>query len=589
MKKNFKYIVIVALTLVLLVGILYRQSIIDKSIETISYNDFLALVESNKIEEVKLSDSPYIHGILKDGSKIKTDNPRNLSLKEVLLKDDVKVVETTGVDTSKGVITAVVLIIGFVFLAKYMSKSASKQTQKSFEVLSSMDKEVTKEIGTTFNNVAGNTEAKESVKDIVDFIQNPEKYTKYGARMPRGIIFYGPPGTGKTLMAKAVAGEAGVPFYSVSGSDFVQIYAGLGAGRIRDLFKKAREKGKCVIFIDEIDSLGKKRTSGSLGGASDEKDQTLNALLAEMSGFNDSQGIVVIGATNRLDILDEALLRPGRFDRHVEVQLPDKAGRYEILKLHGKNKPFSEDVNLNKVAEETVYFSGAKLENLLNEAAIMAAKDNNNYITQGHIDKAFYTVIAGGEKQDRSGLRKEDRITTAYHEAGHALITKLVAPENKVSKVTIIPSTKGAGGFSMNISPDRMYYTKKDLENSIMIALGGRCAEEIVLGKENITTGASNDIERATEIVLALLKKFGMGEDAGILNYELIPQQFINGESALLREAKEKINTLYMKTKELLIANQPILGKIVEELLEKETLNEEQLNFIIQGYSKDIA
>jgi cell division protease FtsH len=282
-----------------------------------------------------------------------------------------------------------------------------------------------------FSDVAGNDEAKESVADIVDFINNAEKYAKYGARMPRGVIFYGPPGTGKTLMAKAIAGEAGVPFYAVSGSDFVQMYVGVGAGRIRELFKKARENGKAVIFIDEIDALGKKRGNAAAGG-NDEREQTLNALLTEMSGFSSGEGIVVIAATNRLDTLDEALLRPGRFDRQIEIGLPDFAGREKILGLHAKNKPLAENISIASLAKQTVYFSGAMLENLLNEAAISAAKKGADEIATADIETAYYTVIAGSEKKDRSGIKERERRITAYHEAGHALAAKITAPENIV-------------------------------------------------------------------------------------------------------------------------------------------------------------
>jgi cell division protease FtsH len=442
-------------------------------------------------------------------------------------------------------------------------------------------------VNVNFNSVAGNEEAKESTQELVDFIKNPEKYAKYGARLPRGVIFYGSPGTGKTLMAKAVAGEAGVPFFAVSGSDFVQVYVGVGASRIRDLFKKARDYGKCVIFIDEIDALGKKRDGGVDGGGNDERDQTLNALLSEMSGFNDNEGIVVIAATNRLDILDEALLRPGRFDRHIEIELPDIKSRLKILELHAKNKPLDKSVDLEKVAQQTVYFSGAKLENLLNEAAIIAAKRSSGSIKEEDLDKAFYTVIAGAEKKDRSTISEQDRRVTAYHEAGHALITKLVAPENRVSRITIIPSTKGAGGFSMNIPPDRMYYKKKDMENSIKIALAGRAAEELIFGEDNITTGASNDLEKATGTLLNMVRRFGMNSKSGLLNYDVLYNNgFRHIHEDILQECKTSMDKLYYEVKELLQGNKKLLERIAENLLARETLDEKDLDLIIQTFSK---
>ena len=340
-----------------------------------------------------------------------------------------------------------------------------------------------------------------------------------------------------------------MPFYAMSGSDFVQLYVGVGASRIRDLFRRAREKGKCVIFIDEIDALGKKRDKNIEGGGNDERDQTLNALLAEMSGFGANDGIVVIAATNRLDVLDEALLRPGRFDRHIEIGLPDIKGRYEILKLHSSNKPIADNIDLYEIAEQTVYFSGAKLENMMNETAIFAAKRDNGVIEKEDIDRAFYTVIAGAEKKDRSSISQGDIEITAYHEGGHALITKLIAPDNRVTKVTIIPSTKGAGGFSMNISPERMYYKKRDMENNIKIALAGRAAEEIVFGHENITTGAYNDLEKATEIILNMIKRFGMDSDIGLLNYDVLRQNGIGGEyDAITDQCKKKLDIAYTKT-----------------------------------------
>ena len=438
-------------------------------------------------------------------------------------------------------------------------------------------------IKVNFSNVAGNQEAVNSVEELIDFINNPEKYSKYGARMPRGVILYGPPGTGKTLLAKAIAGEAGVPFYAVTGSDFVQVYVGVGASRVRELFKKARQVGKCVIFIDEIDALGKKRDGGLDGGGNDERDQTLNALLAEMSGFDDNEGIVVVAATNRLDTLDEALLRPGRFDRHIEIGLPDVKARLKILVLHCKNKPIDQDVDLEKLANQTVYFSGAQLENLMNEAAIIAARKGSGTIHQQHIDQAFYIVVAGYEKKDRSSISEIDRKITAYHEAGHALITKLVAPENKVSKVTIRPSTKGAGGFSMNIPPSRMYAKKKDMENNIKIMLAGRCAEEIIFGKDNITTGASNDLEKATEVLLDMVRRFGMTDSSGLLNYDVLYRNGIRQvQDNFLDEAKKNLDILYSCVRSLLMENREQLEAIAMSLLKEETLDEDQLDQILK-------
>ncbi|NLK96708.1 MAG: ATP-dependent metallopeptidase FtsH/Yme1/Tma family protein, partial [Epulopiscium sp.] len=403
MKKKPKYIwAIPIIALVLILGglFIYKQS----NIEKISYADFLEQVEAGNVEEVTLDGTAKMQLRLKDNENklYITDNPRNPELKEFLLKKDIPVEEASSAGT--GSIIQGILMLGlFLVVFRYASKKITSQTSGNLMGLNVKEVESHKAKRFSFSDVAGNEEAKEEVQDIIDFLQKPEKYVRYGARMPRGIIFYGPPGTGKTLMAKAIAGEAGVPFFSVSGSDFVQMYVGVGASRVRELFESARKAGKAVIFIDEIDALGKKRSAGIAGG-NDERDQTLNALLTEMSGFKDNEGIIVIAATNRLDILDEALLRPGRFDRHIEIGLPDVHGRAYILKLHGKNKPLSDSVDLNKLAKQTVYFSGAMLENLLNEAAITAAKRNAKKIGWGDIDKAFYKVIAGSEKKDRSTI-----------------------------------------------------------------------------------------------------------------------------------------------------------------------------------------
>lgn len=457
-KRVFVVLCCILVTLAVVYGV-YRVNLDNDSY--VAYDVFLRDVEEGKVAKVFLSDSHRIEVSYRDGSRFMTDNPRKDSFKEDLLMQGIMVEEMDDrLQLAKGLGTLILMGI-FIYITLFRMKSASFQMQKGSKKFSGIDTNQVDGIDLVFDDIAGNEEAKESVKELVDFINNPKKYARYGARLPRGVIFYGPPGTGKTLMAKAVAGEAGVPFYALSGSDFVQLYVGVGASRIRDLFKKAREKGKCVIFIDEIDALGKKRDSNTEGGGNDERDQTLNALLSEMSGFNSNDGIVVIAATNRLDILDEALLRPGRFDRHIEIGLPDINARYEILKLHSLNKPIADDIDLYDLAEQTVYFSGAKLENMMNEAAIRAARRDSGVIENNDIEKAFYTVIAGAEKKDRSAINQRDREITAYHEGGHALMTKLVAPENRVTKVTIIPSTKGVGGFSMNISPDSMYSKKR--------------------------------------------------------------------------------------------------------------------------------
>ncbi len=573
-----KKLLIFGMVIIATVGFIYMD--MSHKTEYVSYNQFLQNIEEAKVESVEISNGEKLNFSLKnDKVGYYTDNPRKIDLKESLLLKDIKVSENSEQD-------ALNILISFMFLSilayVVIKKTNHNYNGKKQDVSNTIQKEVVVDKAKKFDfgNVAGNEEAKEGMQDIVDFLKNPDKYTYYGARMPKGVIFYGPPGTGKTLMAKALAGEANVPFFSASGSDFVEMFVGVGAKRVRELFGKAKQIGKAVIFIDEIDAIAKKRTSGGTSG-NDERDQTLNALLTEMSGFHDKDGIIVIAATNRLDVLDEALLRPGRFDRQVEIRLPDKNARLKILQMHAQNKPIAESVNLEDVAGETVYFSGAGLENLLNEAAITAAKAGNKFIEKMDIDKAFYTIIAGAEKKDRSGIRNIDRQVTAFHEAGHALVTKIMMPENKVSKVTIIPSTKGAGGFSMNIGEDKSFYTKKDIENQIKVLLAGRCAEEIIFGKENITTGASNDIQKATSMILDYIKKFGMSEKFGLLNLDMIGDDSVNKE--IVQESKSFVEKFYKETKELLIEKKYLLSNIAETLLVKETIHHQELEKLMNG------
>ena len=390
--------------------------------------------------------------------------------------------------------------------------------------------------------------------------------------MPKGILLFGEPGTGKTLLAKAIAGEAEVPFYAVSGSDFVQVYVGVGASRIRQLFKKAKnnKSGKAVIFIDEIDAIGKKRAGSAGTGGSDERDQTLNALLTEMSGFNEKEGIVILAATNRLDMLDPALLRPGRFDRHIEVTLPDVSSREKIISLHLKNKPV-DNIDVHEWAQKTSYFSGAKIESLINEAAILACKEDSTYIENKHIDKAFSIVLTGYEKKDRDYIKDIDRRITAYHEAGHALISSKVLPNEKISKITIIPSTKGAGGYTLSIPEDKLYQNKDYLRKRIMVLLGGRAAEEVIFGADYVTTGAYNDLQHSTNIAFKMVTQYGMGNTLGLLNMRELSDLNIN-QNEIIKECKCLTDSIYNDVKNILIENRHCLKTTVQLLMEKETL-----------------
>ena len=574
MKKLNKItkISILGVILVTLTAFIIILSTSGSEAEFVPYNEFAALAESGEVAKVQLNDGTALQFFLHNSDGVyETTNPRNPALKETLLLLGIYVEEggNFAVTSLFSSFLSIALIGGMFFMVfRTMNRSGTGSKNAMALNVAAADSEAA---AISFEQVAGNEEAKEGVADLVDFIKNPGKYAKYGARMPRGVIFYGPPGTGKTLMAKAIAGEAGVPFFAVSGSDFVQMYVGVGAARVRDLFKKAREAGRAVIFIDEIDAVGKAR-SGAAQGGNDERDQTLNALLTEMSGFGSGEGIVVIAATNRLDTLDEALLRPGRFDRQVEIALPDLAGRISILENHGKNKPLAANVDLSELARTTVYFSGAMLENLLNEAAINAAKAAVSEIGQKEIDTAYYTIIAGSEKKDRGSLRLQERRITAYHEGGHALATKLLSPENSIPKITIIPSTKGAGGFCVNVPPDKMYYTKKELENQIVTLLAGRAAEEAAFGAENVTTGASNDIQKANQILREYVTKFGMSETAGLAELS---------EAEKHQEHRLLMGRLYAKALELVAANRVKLDNIADALLERESLNERDLDELI--------
>jgi cell division protease FtsH len=559
-----KYAVIILSAILIIVCIFTGLHFLNNDTEQeLGYPEFLEAVENGSVGEVRFTrDSDFFYSRLNDGSETtyKVPDPQKEDFIEFLLLNGIRVSHS---DNNAGDIAGVAAVI--IVAAGIIWRSRADSSSK--ELISDARKKKNS-ANITLDQVAGNTEAKSMVLDIIGFIRDPDKYSAVGARMPKGLLFYGPPGTGKTLLAKAIAGEADVPFYSMSGSDFVQMYVGVGASRIRSLFKKARKSEKAVIFIDEIDAIGKKRARNS-NASNDERDQTLNALLTEMSGFNDSQGIIVIGATNRLDTLDEALLRPGRFDRQIEIGLPDVNSRKKILRLHAANKPLSEDVDFDALAKATVYFSGAMLESLLNEAAIQAANEKSRLITRAHIDKAFYTVIAGAPISDRSYIGEHDRRITAYHEAGHALATRLLLPENHISRVTIIPSVKGAGGFNLSIPRDTLYQSQRQLLSNIKVLLAGRAAEELVFGVQEITTGASNDIQKASSLIVDYVNKYGMDPDMGLFS---LPVQEEGLDARLVEKCRALINSLYEDTRLLLDSHREVLEELAARLLERETL-----------------
>lgn len=441
--------------------------------------------------------------------------------------------------------------------------------------------------GVTFDDVAGLDEEKEELAEIVDFLKDPAKYTEIGARIPKGIILEGPPGTGKTLLAKAVSGEAGVPFFSISGSDFVEMFVGVGASRVRDLFADAQENKPCIVFIDEIDAVARQRGTG-LGGGHDEREQTLNQLLVEMDGFGDNEGIIVMAATNRVDILDTAILRPGRFDRRVKIGRPDVKGREEILRVHTAKKPLSDDVNLHEIARTTAGFAGADLENLVNEAAIKTAKENRKFITKKDIDDAFVKLGIGTEKKSRV-VSEKDRKITAYHESGHAILFHLLSEMEEVYTISIIPNGSGAGGYTMPLpSDDEMFYTRNRMLQNIQVSMGGRIAESLIF--DDITTGASQDIKQATSVARSMVMKYGFAENMGFLNYEAGEGEevFIGREighqrpyseqvaSQIDAEVKKIIDYCYNEAERILKENMDVLHKSAELLIEKEKITGEE-------------
>lgn len=438
----------------------------------------------------------------------------------------------------------------------------------------------------TFAQVAGLKEEKEELEEIVDFLKEPGKYTGVGARIPKGVLLEGPPGTGKTLLAKAVAGEAGVPFFSISGSDFVEMFVGVGASRVRDLFEEAKHNAPCIVFIDEIDAVARRRGTG-MGGGHDEREQTLNQLLVEMDGFGVNEGIIVMAATNRVDILDPAILRPGRFDRKVAVGTPDIGGREEILKVHAKNKPLGDDVNLQQLAQTTAGFTGADLENLLNEAAIIAAKENRSFIAQKDIKRAFIKVGIGAEKKSRIISDKEKKIT-AYHEAGHAILFHVLPDVGPVYTVSIIPTGVGAAGYTMPLpEKDEMFATKSRMLQDIMVSLGGRIAEEIIFG--DITTGASSDIKKATKTARRMVTRYGMSDNIGVICYDDDDDEVFIGKDLahakahseeisgkIDKEVKHIIDDCYTKAKDIILQHEDVLHSCAQLLLEKEKITREE-------------
>lgn len=578
--------------IMIMLGSLWYMGRIQQQGQEITYSAFVEAVENDEVGEVyitqnKTAPTGIVTVSFKGSNSVKTVYVSDVNaVQEYLQNTDVdyhmgNIKEDSWVTTA--VIPALIVVVGVFLMFMLMNRQGGGGNTKAMNFGKSRARMSSPEDQkVTFADVAGLKEEKEELEEIVDFLKAPKKYIHVGARIPKGVLLEGPPGTGKTLLAKAVAGEAGVPFFSISGSDFVEMFVGVGASRVRDLFQDAKRNAPCIIFIDEIDAVARRRGSG-LGGGHDEREQTLNQLLVEMDGFGVNEGIIVMAATNRKDILDPAILRPGRFDRNVIVGRPDVGGREEILKVHAKNKPLGDDVDLKQIAQTTAGFTGADLENLLNEAAILAAKENRVFLQQSDIRHAFVKVGIGPEKKSRIVSEKERKIT-AYHEAGHAILFHVLPDVGPVYSVSIVP-TGGAGGYTMPLpEKDEMFNTKGHMLQQITVSLGGRVAEEEIF--DDITTGASQDIKQATAIARSMITKFGMSERLGLINYDNDSDEVFIGRDfghtsrgygekiagTIDEEVKRIIDECYAKARKLLQEYHPVLDACAELLLEKEKI-----------------
>ncbi len=593
----------------IIVAIVIVLNIVRNTQTPYSYDQFMNDLEQGKIVEVSIvpsttGETGYVSADLGTGSA------KRLYVTSV--SEIEKIIRENGYDptvkdgfwnawTFNTLIPLVVIVVAiiFMFIMLFVGTAGAGGGGSNSKMMNfgKINAEVIKDGKINFENVAGLKEEKEELAEIVDFLKAPDKYTQLGARIPRGIMLEGSPGTGKTLLAKAVAGEAGVPFFSISGSDFVEMFVGVGASRVRDLFETAKKEAPCIVFIDEIDAVARRRGTG-LGGGHDEREQTLNQILVEMDGFKDNEGIIVMAATNRIDILDPAILRPGRFDRQIVVGRPDVKGREDILKVHAKNKPLADDVNIEDIARTTVGFTGADLENLLNESAIKAAKENKAFISMEDIKKSFIKVGIGTEKKSRIVSDKEKKIT-AYHEAGHAILFHVLPDVGPVYTVSIIPTGPGAGGYTMPLpEKDEMYLTKGKMLQDIMVSLGGRIAEEIIFG--DITTGASSDIKKATKAARMMVTRFGMSENIGVICYEDDDDEvFIGRDLAhakghseeisgqIDREVKSIIDDCYKKAKDIILENESVLHRCAQLLLEKERISRDEFEALFGNESAE--
>ena len=597
-KKPIIFYYVVALIVILLLNLLLFPRLLEPKVTEVDYGKFLQMVDNNEISEVQIQSNEIIFSDKSSPANYyKTGVMNDYKLVDRLYEAGITEFGTPIIEQMSPLmeflLTWVIPIVVMVALGQWLMKRMTSKMMGGMGNAMSFGKSnakvyVQSETGIKFADVAGEDEAKEILQEIVDFLHNPKKYEEIGAKMPKGALLVGPPGTGKTLLAKAVAGEANVPFFSISGSEYVEMFVGMGAAKVRDLFQQANEKAPCIVFIDEIDTVGKKRDGGGFSG-NDEREQTLNQLLAEMDGFDGKKGVVILAATNRPDSLDPALLRPGRFDRRVPVELPDLKGREEILKVHAKNIRVGDNVDYNAIARMASGASGAELANMINEAALRAVRDGRKFVTQADLEESVEVVIAGYQKKNKIMTDKE-KLIVSYHEVGHALVAALQSHSAPVTKITIIPRTSGALGYTMQVDEDEHnLMSREELENKIATLTGGRVAEDLVF--HSITTGASNDIEQATKVARSMITRFGMNEEFGMVAFETVTNQYLGGDTSLAcsestaAQIDEKVvaavRKQYDKAEQLLKDNMPKLHELAKYLYEKETITGDEFMEIL--------
>ncbi|OIP71112.1 MAG: cell division protein FtsH [Oscillatoriales cyanobacterium CG2_30_40_61] len=576
--------------------------------ESWKYSTFIQEVKSNKVERVSLSsDRSRALVTAQDGNKVIVNLPNDPALIDILTENNVDISVLPQNDESfwfkalSSLFFPVLLLVGLFFLLRRAQNGPGSQAMNFGKSKARVQMEPQTQV--TFGDVAGIEQAKLELSEVVDFLKNADRFTAVGAKIPKGVLLVGPPGTGKTLLAKAVAGEAGVPFFSISGSEFVEMFVGVGASRVRDLFEQAKTNAPCIVFIDEIDAVGRQRGAG-LGGGNDEREQTLNQLLTEMDGFEGNNGIIIIAATNRPDVLDSALMRPGRFDRQVVVDRPDYNGRSEILRVHARGKTLAKDVDLDKIARRTPGFTGADLSNLLNEAAILAARRNLTEISMDEVNDAIDRVLAGPEKKDRV-MSEKRKTLVAYHEAGHALVGALMPDYDPVQKISIIPRGRAGGLTWFMPSEERMdsgLFSRSYLENQMAVALGGRVAEEIIFGEEEVTTGASNDLQQVTRVARQMITRYGMSDRLGpvalgrqqgnvFLGRDIMSERDFSEETASTIDAEVRVlvDAAYKRAKQVLVENRHVLNQLADVLIDKETVDADELQELLANNDVKMA